>query len=116
MRIVGMLDDVALLFRHLGSLNCVNLKCETYNGLVLEFLSSLSIYEAGSYKRKEALTKCQTFNNEIKLTLRDFSRLLYLLIHGRAYKDVPGTWKAVLIWLSMTCAKRKVYYDRWGQP
>ena len=53
LRALALLDDVVLLHMNLGWLDYVNLKCQSYDSLMLEFLSPLNIDWPGFIRLKK---------------------------------------------------------------
>ena len=56
------------------------------------------------------------FNTDHRISLKDFNNLLYFPNYPDCFCDIPQQWKPDLVWLSITCAKRKTYSDRFERP
>ena len=61
----------------------------SYNCLVLEFLSSLSVNWDGTYRGWEVEISFRMFNIDHQMSLRMVNKLLKLLAVKCAYRDVP---------------------------
>ena len=88
-RILEMLDDVGGLFGNLGWFKYAKIKCMSYDRMMLKFLSSWHVDWADSYRHNEVLITFTMFNNDHKISLRDYNELLHHLIQDKAYIDVP---------------------------
>ena len=87
----------------------------SYDRLMVEFLSALSIDWDGHYNGQEVAISFRMFNVDHRMSLRMFNDLLRLPVADGAYRDVPSLWHPDPVWLSITCSKRKDYHDRWGR-
>jgi len=56
------------------------------------------------------------FNTDHRMSLKGFNNLLHFPNHPDSFCDVPQRWKLDSVWLSITCAKRKTYSDRFRRP
>jgi len=52
------------------------------------------------------------FNNDVKLSLRDYNDHHHLPLHDRAYRNVIETSKFEPAWLSITYGRCKMYHNR----
>jgi len=115
LRTLGMLDDLLTLFGRLGWSDYINMQYASYDRLMIEFLSSLSIDWDGLYDGQEVVIRFRMFNIDHRMSLRMFNDLLRLPVADGAYRDVPSLWRPDPVWLSITCSKRKDFHDRWGR-
>lgn len=111
-----MLDDMLTLFGRLGWSEYINMQYASYDRLMIEFLSSLTVDWDGSYNGQEVAIYFRMFSIDHRLSLRMFNDYLRLPVADGAYRDVPSLWRPDPVWLSITCSKRKAYQDRWGRP
>ena len=106
-----MLDDMLALIGKLGWMEYIGMQCTSYECLMIEFLSSHNVNWGGNFRGQEVeITFCM-FNVDHRMSLRMFNELLKFLMADRAYRGVPPLWRPELIWISITCSKRKEYID-----
>jgi len=85
-----MLDDVVTLLINLDWLEYIEMKCVSYDWLVIEFLSSLNVDWANPLRGQEVLITFYMFNLDHRLSLREFNQLLHLLMYSDFFQDVPS--------------------------
>ena len=116
LRTLGLYDDMQLLLGNLGLSHFAERHCVTFDRLTLEFLSSLRVEWNGTYRGEIVDTSFRMFNTDHRMSLRGFNNLMHFPNHPDSFCDVPQRWKPDPAWLSITCAKRKTYTDRFGRP
>ena len=112
LRTLGLLDDMLVLFGRLGWSDYINMQYASYDRLMVEFLSALSIDWDGRYNGQEVAISFRMFNVDHRMSLRMFNDILRLPVADGAYRDVSSLWRPNPVWLSITCSKRKDYHDR----
>ena len=113
-RALGMFDDVVTLLSNLGWMEYVEMNCVYYDYLIIEVLGSLNVNWVGSYRGQVVLISFRTFNMDHRMSLREFKGVLQLSVYPDSFRDVPSRWRSDLVWLSITCSKRKSYTGRFG--
>ena len=78
------------LLRNLGLLHFVDRKCITYDRLTLEFLSSLRVEWAGSYRGENVDISFCMFKTDHCISLKGFNGLLRLPHFIESFCDVPN--------------------------
>ena len=111
LRQLGLLDDMLVLFGRLGWTEYVNMQYPSYDRLMVEFLSSLSIDWDRTYNGQEVEIYFRMFNIDHRMSLRMFNDLLHFPVVDGAYRDVAPLFSPDPIWLNITCDKRKSYTD-----
>jgi len=109
-----MLDDMLTQIGRLGWAEYITMHCTSYDRLLVEFLSFLNVDWDGSYGGYEVAIYFHMFNIDHRMSLRIFNELLRFPVVDGAFRDVPSLWRSNLVWLSITCSKRKEYHNRWG--
>ena len=89
LRTLRMLDDMLTLFGRLGWTDYINMQYTSYDRLMIEFLSSLTIDWDGHYNGQEVVIYFRMFNIDHRMSLRMFNDLLRLPVVDGAYSDVP---------------------------
>jgi len=92
------------------------MQCTSYDHLMIEFLSFLSVNWDGQFRGQEVDITFHMFNIDYWMCLRMFNELLKLPMADGAYRDISPLWRPDPIWLSITCSKQKAYMDRFGKP
>ena len=88
-----MLDDMLTLLGRLGWTEYIHMKCTSYDCLMVEFLSSLSVDWDGNYGGHEVAIYFRMFNIDHQMSLRMFNELLRFPVVDGAYRDVPSLWR-----------------------
>jgi len=116
LRQLSMLDDIVILMSNLDWMEYVEMKCMSYDKLIITFLNSLNVDWASSHGGHKVLISFRMFNSDHRLSLREFNRLLHLPVYSDSFRDVPSMWHPNLVWLTITCSKRKSYTYSFGRP
>ena len=113
---LGIYEDMQTLLGNLLLLHFIERKCVTFDWLTWEFLSSLRVEWNGTYRGEIVDISFRMFNNDHCISLKGFNNLLHFPNHLDSFYNVPQRWKLDLIWLSITCTKRKTYSNRFRRP